>query len=141
MVLQRIRIGLVVLMVSMMTTATAGQAPPVVQAEITSLLSRLETSDCKFNRNGTWYSAAKAKAHMLVKLRYLENRTTLTSTEQFIELAATKSSVSGKPYLVQCGDTPAQASGAWLTMQLKSLRAAHASGLNATSEPAAPGYR
>ncbi|MDR5753038.1 MULTISPECIES: DUF5329 family protein [unclassified Caballeronia] len=58
-----------------------------------------------FNRNGTWYSGMEAKAHLLAKLHYLENRTTLTSTEQFIELAARKSSVSGKPYLVQCGET------------------------------------
>ena len=135
--LQRIRIGFVVLIVSIMMTATAGEMRPAVQAEITSLLSRLETSDCKFNRNGSWYSGAKAKAHMLTKLRYLEARTTLTSAEQFIELAATKSSVSGKPYLVQCGDTPAQTSAEWLTTQLKSLRAVQRSGSSASEAPAA----
>ena len=138
--LQRIRIGFVVLIVSMMMTATAGETQPAVQAEITSLLSRLETSDCKFNRNGSWYSGTKAKAHMLTKLRYIEARTTLTSAEQFIELAATKSSISGKPYLVQCGATPAQTSAAWLTTQLKSLRAAHGSGASASESPA-PGPR
>lgn len=138
--LQRIRMGLVVLAVSMTMTAKAGEAQPVVQAEITSLLSRLETSDCRFNRNGTWYSGMKAKAHLLTKLHYLENRTTLTSTEQFIELAASKSGVSGKPYWIQCGDTPAQSSATWLTTQLQAVRAARASSPNTTSRPAASGH-
>lgn len=141
--LQRICVGLIVLALGLTVTAMtrAGEAQPAVQDEIATLLNRLETSNCKFNRNGTWYSGAKAKAHMLTKLHYLESRTTLTSTEQFIELAATKSSFSGKPYLVQCGATPAQASGLWLTMQLRSLRAARATGSNAASEPAATGHK
>jgi hypothetical protein len=136
---QRIPIGLVMLAISMTMTAKAGEAQPVVQAEIASLLSRLETSDCRFNRNGTWHSGMEAKAHLLTKLHYLENRTTLTSTEQFIEHAASKSSVSGKPYLVKCGDTSAQPSALWLTTQLQALRAARASSPNTASRPAAPG--
>jgi hypothetical protein len=135
-VLRHIRVGLIVLALGMAMTVRAGESPPIVQAEIASLLGRLETSDCKFNRNGSWYSGEKAKAHMLAKLHYLEARTTLSSTEQFIELAATKSSISGKPYLVQCGDKPAQKSEAWLTTQLKLLRAARAGGSNAASAPA-----
>lgn len=136
MVLRHIHVGLAVLALSMTMSARAGESPPVVRAEIASLLGRLETSDCRFNRNGSWYSGQKAKAHMLAKLHYLEARTTLTSTEQFIDLAATKSSISGKPYLVQCGDTPAQTSEVWLTTQLKLLRATRAAGSNAASVPA-----
>ncbi|MEX3958056.1 DUF5329 domain-containing protein [Trinickia sp. EG282A] len=135
---QLIRMGLVVLAVGMTMTAQPGETQPVVQAEIMSLLNRVETSNCRFNRNGAWYSGKEAKAHLLTKLHYLENRTTLTSTEQFIGLAASKSSISGKPYLVQCGDAPSLPSATWLTTQLQSLRAARASSPNTSSRPAAP---
>src|SRR5262252_281918 len=76
----------------------AAPTPPRVRAEIDALLSRLETSGCQFYRNGSWYSGQEAKNHLLRKLEYIEGRTTIESTEQFIELAASKSSFSGKPY-------------------------------------------
>ena len=119
-----IRNALFALVMSTATMVAAGEAGPAVQREINSLLSRLETSGCRFNRNGKWYAASEAKSHMLTKLHYIENRTTLVSTEQFIELAGSKSSFSGKPYLVQCGDSPAQPSAVWLTTQLHLLRSA-----------------
>lgn len=124
--MSKLRNGLLACALAACTTlvAAAGEARPAVQAEITGLLNRLETSGCRFNRNGTWYSASEAKSHLLDKLHYIENRTTLASTEQFIEMAASKSSVSGQPYLVQCGTSPAQASATWLAAQLQSLRAA-----------------
>ena len=87
-------------------------------------MSRLEASDCEFNRSGTWYSGAEAKSHLLRKLKYFEDRGAVQSTEQFIELAASSSSVTGQPYLVRCGNgTPVQ-SGTWLLLQLQAMRAA-----------------
>jgi hypothetical protein len=91
--------------------------------EIDGLLDSLTTSSCEFNRNGRWYTAAEAKAHLLTKLRYLEDRGMLHSAEQFIEMAASTSSMSGQPYLVRCGGAPPVASRAWLTAQLRNLRA------------------
>ncbi|WP_354681826.1 DUF5329 domain-containing protein [Cupriavidus necator] len=133
-----LRMFLIVLAVSTTMTATAGESNPAVRAEITSLLDRLETSGCRFNRNGTWYSAVDAKKHMLVKLRYIEDRTTLASTEQFIDLAGSRSSITGKPYLVQCGKASAQMSATWLTGQLRALRAARTGRARSASEPTAP---
>jgi hypothetical protein len=102
--------------------ATAGPLPPVAKAEIDGLMSRLEASDCEFHRNGGWYPATEAKAHLLRKLKYLEDRGAVTSAEQFIERAASSSSVTGQPYLVRCGNgTPVQ-SGTWLLAQLQALR-------------------
>ncbi|CAG2153261.1 hypothetical protein LMG31506_04786 [Cupriavidus yeoncheonensis] len=136
--LVHMRTCLIVLAVSTTVTAQAGEPNPAVRAEITSLLARLEASGCRFNRNGTWYSAPDAKHHMLVKLRYIEDRTTLASAEQFIELAGSKSSITGKPYLVQCGEASAQTSATWLTAQLNALRAARAGQVKSGSEPTAP---
>jgi hypothetical protein len=93
-----------------------------VRAEIDTLLSRLQVSGCQFNRNGSWFSGAEAKDHLLSKLDYIEGRSTIQSTEQFIELAASKSSFSGKPYQVKCGSEAPINSQSWLTRQLAAIR-------------------
>jgi hypothetical protein len=98
--------------------------PPAAHAEVLTLLSRLEASGCQFNRNGSWYSGAEAKAHLGRKLDYLEGKGALQSAEQFIELAASTSSSSGKPYQVKCGADEATPSAGWLRGQLKQMRGA-----------------
>ncbi len=107
--------------------AAAGAAAPLApaaKAEIDGLLSRLEASQCQFNRNGSWHSAADAKSHLLNKLKYLEDRGAVQTAEQFIELAASKSSVSGDAYLVKCGGGAAVPSAVWLQSQLQLMRRA-----------------
>jgi hypothetical protein len=106
--------------------AAAAPLPPAAKAEIDSLLSRLESSGCAFSRNGSWYSAAEAKAHLLRKLAYLEDRGLVQTTEDFIERVASASSVSSEPYLVKCGSDALVRSGVWLTSQLRVMRAAAA---------------
>jgi len=100
----------------------AAPTAPAVRAEIDQLLARLESSGCRFNRNGRWYPAAEAKIHLLRKLEYFEDRSGVESTEQFIALAASRSSVSDKPYLVQCASAEAVESGAWLSLRLREMR-------------------
>jgi hypothetical protein len=101
----------------------AAPLPPAARAEIDGLLSRLESSSCEFNRNGSWYPATEAKSHLLRKLGYLEDKGLVQTAEQFIERGASSSSVTGQPYLVRCGsDAPVQ-SGSWLRAQLKAMRA------------------
>ncbi len=56
-------------------TTTAAPLPPAARADVDALLTRLQSSGCEFNRNGSWYSGAEAKAHLLKKLDYLEART------------------------------------------------------------------
>ncbi len=93
------------------------------QKEITQLLDFVEHSDCQFIRNGSEYPAAEARAHLQKKLDYLANKDMVGSAEDFIERAATKSSMSGQRYQVDC---PAgkQDAGAWLSDELKRLRQA-----------------
>ncbi len=104
---------------------TVGAAPltPAARAEITGLLQRLQASGCQFNRNGAWYSGEEAKAHLLQKLDYLERKDLVHSTEQFIALGATESSMSGKPYLVRCGSAAPMQSKTWLSSELQAMRA------------------
>jgi hypothetical protein len=92
------------------------------RGEIEALLSRLAVSGCQFKRNGTWYTAAEAQAHLQRKLDYLADRGAVASAEQFIERAATKSSMSGQAYRVRCGGQPAVPSSLWLYPELQALR-------------------
>jgi hypothetical protein len=103
--------------------AYAAPAAAPVRAEIEALLSKLETAGCQFNRNGSWYSGAQAKTHLLRKLEYIESHGTVQSTEQFIDLAASRSSSSGKAYQVKCGNEAPLESGIWLKQKLASVRA------------------
>lgn len=102
----------------------ADPAPPAARAEINALLTKLQSSACEFNRNGAWYGADQARSHLQTKLNYLEDHNAVQTAEQFIALAASGSSVSGKPYLVRCGASAPVESKVWLTAELKALRAA-----------------
>lgn len=103
-----------------MAFASPTAAP--VKAEIDALLQKLHASGCQFARNGTWYSGGEARDHLLRKLEYIEGRSTVQSTEQFIDLAASKSSSSGKPYQVRCASESPMESRLWLTRQLSDMR-------------------
>lgn len=103
--------------------ANAAPLPAPARAEVDALLGRLQSSGCQFNRNGSWYNGADAKGHLLRKLEYLEKKDMVKNAEQFIDLGAATSSSSGKPYLVKCGAAAPVESKAWLTAELKAIRA------------------
>jgi hypothetical protein len=107
------------IVVLLVTAASAFAESSAVRAEIDTLLARLEQSGCDFYRNGEWHSATEAKSHLLRKLKAAREP---ASTEQFIDALATKSSLSGKPYLVRCGESAPVESNTWLTDQLELMR-------------------
>lgn len=98
------------------------KAPEPVRAEITHLMATVEKSQCKFNRNGSWYDARAAREHLQKKFDYLDKKDMVTTTESFIERGASTSSMSGKPYEMQCGSAKAVTSAAWLTEELNRYR-------------------
>lgn len=107
--------------------AAAAPTPPAVRTEIERVIERMQASGCQFERNGKWYDAQEARKHLLRKLAYIEKRReTLASAEQFIDVAASKSSLSGKPYRVRCGGGEAVPSRVWLNNALRAIRAATA---------------
>jgi hypothetical protein len=93
-----------------------------VQAEVDALLAGIESSGCSFYRNGTWHGSKEAVAHLREKYDYLVARDLIATTEDFIERAASRSSFSGQPYQVKCGDGVAVASNRWLRDRLAQLR-------------------
>jgi hypothetical protein len=108
---------------ALLLTVAAHAAAPAVQMEITRLLDGLRKSGCKFERNGTWYEAPEAADHLTKKRDYYASKGKINSTEEFIEVAATESMISSKPYLVACPDQPEVESKVWLEAKLKELRA------------------
>ena len=90
-----------------------------MDAEIGHLLNFIEDSPCIFIRNGDPYDGAQAASH--IKDKYDYYRKDIHSAEDFIALAATKSAMSGKPYLVTCGQTTEPAAD-WITRELDAFR-------------------
>jgi hypothetical protein len=103
-------------------TAATAAPPQATRQEIAGLFSTLEHSGCRFARNGTWYDAAKARDHLQRKYDYLLRRDAIHRSEDFIAFAATKSSMTGRAYLVQCPGKPVVESGAWFRSALAMLR-------------------
>ena len=109
----------------LLASAASAQAPSsATKNEVGQLFAALRQSNCEFSRNGSWYNAEKASDHLQRKYDYLLKKGLVTSTESFIELAATKSSMSGKPYQVRCGNASPVSSHSWFTNKLTALRSA-----------------
>lgn len=109
----------------LVTSLAHAAPPPATQREIAQLFDALEHSGCRFERNGSWYDAPKAREHLQRKYDYLLRRDAVRSTEAFIDLAASKSSMSGRPYRVQCAGTAPIDSGPWFRNVLARVRARH----------------
>jgi hypothetical protein len=110
-------------LVAIITNAQVLAAPQVTQ-EIKGLLDFVEHSECQFVRNGSEYPGPRARAHLEQKLKYLEGKNMVNSAEDFIDLAATKSSMSGRAYEVRCPEG-AQPARTWLKRELQRQRQLH----------------
>jgi Family of unknown function (DUF5329) len=110
---------------ALMSLSLAIAAPSAaMQAEVRYLLRYIETSGCEFYRNGLWYDGTHASAHLRSKYEYFVARDQVRTTEDFIDRAATKSSISGMPYQIRCiGGAPVN-SNAWLREALAAYRQA-----------------
>ena len=106
------------LLMSMTLTLQAATTP----SEIEHLLQYLSESGCEYVRNGSVHSGQEAVAHIRKKYRYYADD--IDSTERFIELSASKSTLSGKSYSIRCPGQPEQSSNAWLNAELARYRRA-----------------
>jgi hypothetical protein len=112
------------LALALCTPGAVSAAPPAsVQVEVEFLLTSIRDSGCMFFRNGTWHEGKAAEAHLRDKFEYLVLRGRIASTEDFIEGAASRSSLSGLPYAVKCAGSEAVPSERWLRDRLARHRA------------------
>jgi hypothetical protein len=110
--------------IAVAVASLALSAGPQADEEIGQLLEALKTSGCSFQRNGTWYDAAKAAEHLGTKRAGLKRMNRIHSAEDFIRLAGTESSMSGKAYRVACPGKPEIDCKTWLEAELRRIRGA-----------------
>ena len=91
-----------------------------MQTEINHLLQFVEQTDCQYERNGKIHSGKEAAEHIKKKYNYFKDD--IDSAEKFIELSATKSTISGKYYLVHCPNHLTIRSQEWLLQELDNFR-------------------
>ena len=87
--------------------------------EITHLLEFMAQSDCTFIRNGKEYSGPEARDHIAGKYDYVKWR--IKNTETFVRKIASRSSLSGEQYMIQCGEK-GETTEQWLMDELTSYR-------------------
>jgi hypothetical protein len=110
------------LMLGLLCLPARAESPANVQKEVDFLLGYIGRSGCEFYRNGIWHDAKTAQAHLRDKYAYLAARNRINTTEDFIEKAGTKSSVSGQAYEVRCKGRPTVTSSQWLREKLARFR-------------------
>jgi hypothetical protein len=99
--MKKFRIGLLILLVLVVGEPFAQESNEA--DKIQYLISSIETlKGAEFIRNGKVYGAGKAADHLRFKLKWAGDR--VKTAEDFIRLCATKSSLSGKPYLIRFSD-------------------------------------
>jgi len=99
------------------------EPPPMVQQEINYLIRYVGDSGCEFKRNGTWNNSKAAAAHVRGKYDFLVRLGLIDTTKEFIDKAATESSLSGQPYEIRCGGDLPMPSSPWLSNELARYRA------------------
>jgi hypothetical protein len=80
--------------------AIAQTQDTIEKKKIAMLISSIENlKDATFIRNGSEYDGKKAAEHLRIKLKNAGGK--VKTAEDFIRLCASKSYVSGKPYIIR----------------------------------------
>jgi hypothetical protein len=106
----------------LLASAAFGAPGTDVRAEIEYLLQHLEDSGCEFYRNGSWYNGRRVRAYLYEKYQYLVAHEEISTADDFIERAATRSSATGIPYQIRCSGGAPVDSKAWLREALAAYR-------------------
>jgi hypothetical protein len=105
--------------------ASAAHATPSEEEHrlITALIQRVQGMHAmKFVRNGEPHDAREAAEHLEAKYRHF--RKEIVTAEDFIERCATRSEVTGQPYMVQLADGKAREARGFMLQELHRLRQA-----------------
>ncbi|MBP1749971.1 MAG: hypothetical protein H6Q52_2510 [Deltaproteobacteria bacterium] len=89
-------------------------------AKIQYLIASVETLEgAKFIRNGNEYDARSASSHLRLKLKTAGKK--VKTAEDFIKYCASKSSITGEPYLMRFADGTTVKSEAFFRNKLKAF--------------------
>ena len=93
---------------------------PQESAAIEHLILFVRDSGLVFVRNGAAHDAAEAGDHIAMK--YAQAREDISTAEEFIDNVASKSQMTGMPYLIRFPDGSEQPVSEWLHAELKKYR-------------------
>jgi hypothetical protein len=112
--------------------AAHAEVPSAARVEIDHLVAYVAGSGCEFYRNGSWYDSKKGAEHLQMKLDYLSARNMIQAAGDFIDKAATQSSMSSLAYQVRCAGGEPVTSAKWLNDELARFRGLSARGSGET---------
>lgn len=107
-------------LISTFTLISSADINHAYDVEVKHLKEYVAASECIFTRNGINYKGSEALTHINRKEAYFKKK--ITTTEDFIRLAATKSEISGKRYTVTCAADSTVNLSEWLLQALTEFR-------------------
>lgn len=113
---------LLICIMSTILFVSTGVAQVDKSDEINHLLEFIAQSDCIYIRNGKEYSALEARDHIAGKYQSVKWR--IKTSETFISKIASRSSFSGKQYMIRCKEEE-QPTEQWLSRELGNYRSRH----------------
>jgi len=113
----------------LLLTPAMGKSEPgaALDTTVQYLIEYVSGSGLTFIRNASSYSSAEAAEHMNAKYQHFKND--IETPEDFIERCASKSLISGKPYLVIDERGEKIRTSEWLNAALSEYRAANGGAL------------
>ena len=108
-----------ILMIVTVPRSVAGQTEDI-HATVHYLITYVKESDVTFERNTSRYSGSEAAQHIDKKYQHFKDD--IDTPEKFIELCATGSLMTGKPYFIITEEGEQLPSGEWLNTELQSYR-------------------
>ncbi len=104
----------------LLPSISQGGQTALLDNTVQHLIAYVAASDLTFIRNSSEYNGKEAAEHMQAK--YAHFRDKIKTPEDFIELCASRSLLSGKPYLVVTEKGETIGTREWLTAELLAYR-------------------
>ena len=112
------------ILLALASGAVYADVPAEQRAEVDYLIHRISDTPCALERNGQRGTNAEAVSH--IKRKYEHFLARIHKTEDFIDLAASRSEVTGRPYQLVCPGKASVTGHDWLYGELAAYRKAHA---------------
>jgi len=101
--------------------------PSEKQHEVQHLMQFVKSSGCQIVRNGSAHNAVDALKHIQKKYDYFKDD--ISTSEEFIAYSATKSTMTGRYYLVECVGKETVKTRDWLLQELQQYRVKERNGV------------
>ena len=109
-----------ILLIVIAPRSMAGQQIEDIDATVQYLITYVKESDVTFKRNATHYSGSEAAQHIHKKYQHFKDD--IDTPEKFIELCASGSMMTGRPYLIITKQGEQLPASEWLNTELAVYR-------------------